>query len=311
MTINNIYSDPDKGPNSIHVVHVSDEERLTGKPNMSSVREGVIALNRDGVVVLENAIDLEHVDKLREAMLKDVDELVSRQATHYNFEDKDMGNMSQVPPFYPGYIFKDIMANPIGVAIMSSVIGPHFEFRWMHGNTALKATKRQRTHADFSWDYYDFPTGIVINIMLQDVTPENGATEFWLGTHKTSSLKKHAKPPLKGIDPEELGKRRAVRPPIYPCMKKGSYIIRDMRLWHAGMPNQTDVPRFMLGFLMFPAWYENSMLLKLPLSAKTEIDKLGDDVYIAPNYVEDSEYDHLDVPFDLECAPIGQKSYRY
>jgi len=310
MTINNIHSEPDGGPNEVTVVRVTDAERRAGQAAMSKIRHAVLAMHRDGIVIVENAIEESHLDTLRRRMLGDVYELIAREATHYNFEDKDIGNVSQVPPFFPGYIFQDIVANPIGAAIMSAVIGPRSEFRWFHGNTAVKSTKRQVVHCDFGWDYYDFPTGIVTNIMLQDVAPANGSTEIWLGTHKLASLKQHAKPPLRGMDPGAVEERRRVRPPVYPCMKKGSLILRDMRLWHAGMPNSTDTPRFMLGFLNFPSWYENSMKLLLPCSAQKEIEGMQTDFLIPGKYVPDDEYDHLAVPFDLECAPIGERTGR-
>jgi ectoine hydroxylase-related dioxygenase (phytanoyl-CoA dioxygenase family) len=36
------------------------------------------------------------------------------------------------------------------------------------------------------------------------------------------------------------------RPPCQPVVPKGSLVIRDLRLWHAGVGNQTEIPRVML-----------------------------------------------------------------
>ena len=43
-----------------------------------------------------------------------------------------------------------------------------------------------------------------------------------------------------------LEQRRQVRGPSQPVIEKGSIVIRDLRLWHAGMPNMTDEVRVML-----------------------------------------------------------------
>lgn len=64
---------------------------------------------------------------------------------------------------------------------------------------------------------------------------------MWLGTHKDATPEMAA-----GLKREVVEARRKVRPPIQPSLPKGSVIIRDFRLWHAGMPNKTDDPRVML-----------------------------------------------------------------
>lgn len=43
-----------------------------------------------------------------------------------------------------------------------------------------------------------------------------------------------------------LEQRRQARGPSQPVVEKGSIVIRDLRLWHAGMPNMTEEVRVML-----------------------------------------------------------------
>lgn len=38
-----------------------------------------------------------------------------------------------------------------------------------------------------------------------------------------------------------------MRPPVQPELRRGDIMIRDLRLWHAGMPNSSDEHRIMLG----------------------------------------------------------------
>lgn len=87
------------------------------------------------------------------------------------------------------------------------------------------------------------------------MTPENGSTEVWLGTHTDAGL--HVQEGLHGerasgrIKPTELEKRRLDRPPCQPVVPKGSLVVRDLRLWHAGVGNQTEDPRVMLAMSKF------------------------------------------------------------
>lgn len=82
------------------------------------------------------------------------------------------------------------------------------------------------------------------------MTPENGSTEVWLGTHSDSGLHaqegEHGERASGRIKQDSLDKRRAISPPLQPIVPKGSIIVRDLRLWHAGMPNLTQDPRVML-----------------------------------------------------------------
>lgn len=74
--------------------------------------------------------------------------------------------------------------------------------------------------------------------------------EIWLGTQTATTvsdqLGAHGDRASGRIIPSLLEARRAIRAPCQPVVKKGSVIIRDLRLWHGGKPNLTDEPRVML-----------------------------------------------------------------
>lgn len=96
------------------------------------------------------------------------------------------------------------------------------------------------------------PYAIVINVPLIDMHPGNGVTELWPGTH----LLPYA---LSGSDikvPLDLVEaRRRVRPPVQPEVPAGSLVLRDLRLWHAGMPNHSQIPRTMLAMVHNAGWW--------------------------------------------------------
>ena len=63
-----------------------------------------------------------------------------------------------------------------------------------------------------------------------------------------------------GILDELLEERGAVTPPIQPVVKKGSVVLRDLRLWLAGLANPSPDARIMLAFVHTP-WVRFAMPL--------------------------------------------------
>lgn len=89
--------------------------------------------------------------------------------------------------------------------------------------------------------------------------PENGSTELWLGTHSISSKEcqegEHGERASGRIKKDFLEERMAMRGPCQPIVKKGSVVVRDLRLWHAGKPNWGSEVRVMLALIHFAGWY--------------------------------------------------------
>lgn len=141
--------------------------------------------------------------------------------------------------------------------VTSTTLGPYPSLRFVSGNTALPPTAdsppaSQPTHNDADFDHPCIPFALVINVPLVAMTPENGSTEIWLGTHSNTTVAdqigEHGDRASGRIKKDLLEKRREERGPSQPVVKKGSVIIRDLRLWHGGKPNMGDMPRVMLAF---------------------------------------------------------------
>jgi len=254
------------------------------------MKEAILALHEDGVVVLENAVDMAHIDKLNSRMLEEIPELL--QIPNNRFDRDNSGNLSQTPPVMPGWIFPDIYDNVFALQTIKNLLGPELEMRYLRGNTAVSNSRgRQRVHSDFNFPNYHFNFGYVVNIMMTDTTPEKGATEMWLGTHKDATIEQHIASNATFIRPELVEERRKVCPPVYPSMKKGSLIVRDLRMWHAGIANKTDESRIMLAFVYLPAWYQNQKRVLLPASSEPEISKFKN-AKVAADYVDDEKYNY-------------------
>lgn len=127
----------------------------------------------------------------------------------------------------------------------------------MSGNTALPPTEdappaSQPTHNDADFDHPRIPFALVVNVPLITMDVQSGSTEVWLGTHSNTTIADqegaHGERASGRIKKDLLEARRKVRAPCQPTVKKGSIIIRDLRLWHGGKPNLSQEPRVMLAF---------------------------------------------------------------
>jgi ectoine hydroxylase-related dioxygenase (phytanoyl-CoA dioxygenase family) len=277
----------------IHMVHISDSTRQSGRATNELIAEAIAFLHRDGIVVLENAIDTSHLDTLNAILSKEALDLATDPDHHFNF-GKETQNIDQAPPPQLGLMFKDIWCNPFAAAVLSGILGPRPVVHYANGNTALKATGRQPVHSDAEFEHPTFPFAMVVNITLVDTSAENGATEVWLASHLRSTVDDHVI--VNGerqldIKPELVEARRKHSPPLQAATKKGSLTIRDLRLWHAGMPNKTDHPRIMLAFVAQPNWFQGKSKVKLPISVKELVESWGDELKFDAEWVT-GEVDH-------------------
>ncbi|KAK5133768.1 hypothetical protein LTR08_007418 [Meristemomyces frigidus] len=243
----------------VHVVHIPNDVRHSGVVTPDILAEAVTYLHRDGVVILENAIDPCHLDTLEALLGPEAEETARDPDHHFNF-GKETRNMDQAPPLVPDLMFQDIWANGIAVAVLSAVMGPKLVCHYANGNTALKAEGRQPVHSDIEKPHPLYPFAYAINIPLCDTSVENA---YSLGDEEFGLT----------IKPDLLSERRKHSPPIQPSTKKGSLVPRDIRLWHAGMPNRTDKPRIMLAFVVQPKWFQARSKVLLPLRAKSTVER--------------------------------------
>ena len=67
-----------------HFVRLSDEERTTGVLTEEHIGEAVSAVHRDGLVVLENAVDTAHCDELNDILVNEAEAMAKLPTTHFN-----------------------------------------------------------------------------------------------------------------------------------------------------------------------------------------------------------------------------------
>jgi hypothetical protein len=269
---------------------------LVGSPELDLA---VAALRNNGIVVLENAVSLDHIVTLRERWLADTQLLLARPDKPFNFNS---GNLQQDPPPFPPYLYRDILVNDAAIAVTKGILGPGLKNAFYSGNTAMPSENRQPVHADMGHLWTDLEVAhpayaIVINAPLVDMSVENGSTEMWPGTHKDTSVALQSGD-IK-VSPEKQEARRAIEPPSQPTVKAGSLVLRDIRMWHAGMPNRTLQPRPMLAMIHYVGWWPTGPL-KFPHGTES--------LFEHPDLVTHAEFtsepiDYISAPGAYEYTP--------
>lgn len=281
------------------IIDLSPAELSSRSMGSHNLQAAVEALHRDGIVAISNAIPTAQLDKLNARMVPEAAELYARPGTHRNF-GAATGNIQQEPVLEAEYVTPEVLANPFAAQAVQCMLGPRPRLRFYSANTAFRADARQPPHIDIDFDFPCVPFGYCINVNLVDTSPANGATEVWLGSHvDTDRTVLNPDTAHKEIRQDLQEARRAISPPIQPTLPKGSLIIRDFRLWHAGRPNMTDEPRVMLVSVLFPSWYRSELKMKLPESLRDTMD--WGDVVPCVDWQKDG-YDYLQGAHDHDFA---------
>jgi len=241
-------------------LEVTSAERAAGALTEARLQAAMTALREDGCLALEGVVKPAHLATIGERMQADLPAILAREDAPYNF---NRGNVQQMPPPFPPYLFADVVANDLIVSITEAVLGPGVQNGFYSGNTALPGEFRQPVHVDSGqlWPGLTVAPpayGMVVNLPVVDMSPENGAVELWPGTHRDTALSLAAE---SIVVPEAAQRRyRESAAPLQPTLACGGALIRDLRLWHRGMPNWTATARPMLAMIHYVRWWRAGRL---------------------------------------------------
>ncbi len=283
-------------------IRLTDQEFQTGTINPSTLQRCLELYHRDGFFMLENAIPDALVDRLYNRMVEDNATYLKKEFMQWN-QGAATKNVSQIPPLTPEWLSKEFYANPHMLSILENLLGPKPELRFLNANVAVPgATGRQAVHSDVNHAFPAIPFGVVMNTYLQDSDAGNGVTEIWCGTHNRYSRdEQQARKESGWIRKDRIQSRAKERPPVQPKVRKGSICFRDLRLWHAGMPNTSQHHRIMLAIDYFAAWYRCPMKVRLPVASKETVEGWGISTK-GVEWVDDPGFDHLEEPFFLNMT---------
>jgi len=275
-----------------------------------SLQKALEGLHQDGLLILQSVVDVEHVDRLNGFMTGERAEILRKKDPNGDLKAYNQGvksNILQGPPVVNAeLLYNDVYFNPFVIQIANAYLGSRPISNFMTGNNALPKTHdlRQPVHKDIRFHHAQCPFYFIANIPLCDFNPSNGSTEFWLGSHahtkSTDQIiataedafgKQRAGDPHCFVKPEVVEARRAIRPPIQAECKKGDIMIRDLRLWHAGMPNESDQDRIMIAIGYQAPWYPNHRQRNnLPLShCNFFTEANGQPVEMRANFLSDQD----------------------
>jgi hypothetical protein len=241
---------------------LTEAEKRHGHLEDARLEVAVRAVREDGFVVLHQAIEPAHIAVLRERMLEDA--LHIEKLEHVPFQFRT-GHLQQDPPPFPPYLFRDVLVNAFAVDITHALLGDGVKNSFYSGNCCLPNDNRQPLHVDIGHLWSGLQKAhpahaLVINVPVVDMTPDNGSTELWPGTH-LDTTRAMGDGDIK-IPDEVLERVRAEVQPLQPSVPAGSLLIRDMRLWHCGMPNRTQIARPMIAMIHWPRWYNTGSKLQ-------------------------------------------------
>lgn len=222
-------------------IDVTPEERATGRLAAEKLALAVQAMSEDGVVALRQAVDIGPVDALGARMLED---LARYEATH-EIDNNFQG--IRPPPFHP-FLFREIVFNEPAITVSRAILGDGATLTGYGANTAFVGSQTQQVHADAvppEPGPYAPCTFLVVNVPLVDMTEENGATIYWPGTHRDLRLHSGNRFPSEAM----IAEWEATRPAERVFARRGDLVLRDLRVWHGGMPNRTQQHRPMLALV--------------------------------------------------------------
>jgi hypothetical protein len=225
---------------------VSQEEKKQGLLNDQNLDLAIRILQDKGYVVLEDVLPKPWVENMHAAITEELEDAYKGKQDALV---RSGGHGGVAPRLEMPFVDPLIIENPMAYQIMEKVFGKKFFSYLPYGcNTTFPGCGVQGLHRDTGHLFPEAPfvlppAVMVVNIPLVDFTEENGATEIWPGSHL-----------ILDRSPEEAAlilERAALLPSVRTIMPAGSVVVRDMRAWHRGMPNNTDKPRMMLALVFF------------------------------------------------------------
>ena len=312
---------PENTKDAPREIGLSFTERANGQYSPEKLQRALEGLHQDGLLVLKNVVELSHIDKLREVMSSETKGILESPARGGVYNQGVQSNILQCPPLArEDCHFDDVYFNRYVIQIANAYLGSKPIWNFTTGNNALTGTggMRQPVHKDITFYHPTAPFYFIANIVLSDFTEENGATEFWLGSHahttwedqipcteETRFRNQAIGSPSCSVKEEIVDARRKIRPPIRAICKKGDIVIRDLRTWHAGMPNTSNEDRIMVAIGYQAPWYQNNtQKLFLPMKHANYFMRAGgQSVEVRANLLEESEMDKMWKNYDFGFEP--------
>lgn len=267
-------------------IQTTEAERREGRLDADHLEQAQAAIEHDGYVILGDVVDTGVLDALKPKLDEDTATLMRRG--QWGGAGAVPGHLQQAMPRSKAHVHREIVANPLVIHVTSTILGKGVHNHFYNGNTNMPRSTTQPLHRDTGhlWPDIVHPTtSIVINISPVDVDDTNGATEIWPGSHRVLDPIGEVHVP-----PSDEERRRETDPPVRAVSRKGDAVLRDIRLWHRGVPNHSDEGRHMIGMVHSSWFYLGGV--PIPVTAAAA-DTFTDDVLSTSITIVPDDYDYL------------------
>jgi hypothetical protein len=103
------------------VIRLTPSEKRVGSYQPSTLQSALEGLHQDGFLVLENVVDVEHVDHLRQVMAAETSSILQSTERGGQYNQGVNSNILQNPPVHrKDCLFDDVFFNPFVVQIANA-----------------------------------------------------------------------------------------------------------------------------------------------------------------------------------------------
>jgi ectoine hydroxylase-related dioxygenase (phytanoyl-CoA dioxygenase family) len=194
--------------------------------------EHIRQLRVEGYLILPGVIDAAWLEALRTAVARQLDLEGENAGAEFRKEENAQRLANLVDK---GQVFQRVIGHPELLEAAGAVLGPGFKLGSLNYRAAAPlSNSAQPLHCDMGL-LPDAKGNAVFNSiwLLDDFTPENGATRFVPGSHVSAKLPQQALADPWAAHPEERLALGAA----------GDVILMNAHLWHGGTANRTAAPR--------------------------------------------------------------------
>lgn len=193
--------------------------------------EQAAILDRDGFLIITNYFPLALAQRLGERF----DELIAAEGDRAGLEvHQEAGTRRLANLVDKGDCFDPLWGDPLVLGCVAHVLGRPFHLSSLNAREPLSGHGHQGLHADWGTRQKDEPYHVVNSLwILDDLTPENGATRIVPGSHRLlGSISDH----LADASVAHSGELIVTAP-------AGSVVIFNAHCWHGGRTNVTGKRR--------------------------------------------------------------------
>jgi len=189
-------------------------------------------LDEQGYVVLDGAIDTDLLNALRTRILELFDDEGDLAGREFRTEEHAHRLANLVDK---GEVFSRAIVLPRLLQYVRHVLGPGIKLRSLNARSADPDTDvGQPLHVDMSAIPDDKGYWVCNTVwMLDDFTPDNGATRMIPGSHKWGTRPQDVLEDPMAAHPDE----------VLLTGKAGGIAVMNAHMWHGGTANRTAAPR--------------------------------------------------------------------